>query len=298
MFGILNIKKPAGWSSRDVVNRVYGLVRPAKAGHVGTLDPLATGVLIVAVGPATKLIQYSHRLAKRYRGTFLLGRRSASDDVETAQETIADAPVPDGSAVHSVLRDFLGEIEQIPPKYSAVKVQGQRSYKLARRGKEVEIPSRQVTIHSLRVARYEYPELVLEIECSSGTYIRSLGRDIAESLGTCAVMSALERTAIGSMAIEDAVDVDRLQQLDELLLPPLPLVETLRRIELTEFEISRLHHGQMIAVQESRIRESSAAVYPSESEVVGIAEAGHIVSILQALDEGVLKPICNLPQPS
>ena len=130
MFGILNINKPAGWTSRDVVNRVQRLVRPEKAGHTGTLDPLATGVLIVAVGQATRLIQYSHRLRKEYRATFLLGRRSPTDDIEGEVELLAGAKHPTVTGIRAALAQFLGEIQQVPPAFAAVRVEGRRAYDL------------------------------------------------------------------------------------------------------------------------------------------------------------------------
>ena len=275
-----------------MVNRVYGLVRPAKAGHAGTLDPLATGVLVVAVGSATRLIQYSHRLPKRYQATFLLGQRSASDDVETEAEILTEAPVPDRSQIEQVLLEFLGDIQQVPPAYAAVKVKGQRAYKLARRGENVEMKPRGVTIHDLSVARYAYPELVLDIECSSGTYVRSLGRDIAVRLGTGAVMSALLRTAIGSLRVADAADVDQLEgRLDELLQSPLPLVSALSEVKLTAAELEKLHNGLNINVEASRL-----PAVPPGSELVGIGREGQIASILQYMEHRILKPLCNFPQ--
>ena len=176
MFGILNLNKPTGWTSRDVVNRVQRLVRPNKAGHAGTLDPLATGVLIVAVGQATRLIEFAHQLPKYYRATFQLGCSSDSDDVDTEVKPLTQPPIPTHQEVEGALAVFTGVIQQRPPAYSAVHVDGQRSYKLARRGETVELQPRPVTIHSLDVVRYEYPELVLDIHCGSGTYVRALGR--------------------------------------------------------------------------------------------------------------------------
>lgn len=159
-------------------------MRPVKVGHAGTLDPLATGVLVVCLGPATRLIQYVQQLPKRYTGTFLLGRRSASDDIEEEIVELQNVAVPTIDEVLAVLPRFTGTIQQRPPIYSAIKVKGQRAYDLARAGQDLQLDARPVVIHDLRVVRYEYPELVLDIGCGSGTYIRSLGRDIAESLAT------------------------------------------------------------------------------------------------------------------
>ncbi|NOY30442.1 MAG: tRNA pseudouridine(55) synthase TruB, partial [Planctomycetes bacterium] len=184
MFGILNLNKPIGWTSRDAVNRVQRLVRPAKAGHAGTLDPLATGVLVVCIGPATRLISYVQAMPKVYQATFLLGRTSDSDDIETEVRELASPPQPSREEIESKLPDFLGEIQQRPPAYSALKVNGQRAYKLAREGLAVQLEPRPVEIYELRVTGYNYPELKINLRCGSGTYVRSLGRDLAEALGT------------------------------------------------------------------------------------------------------------------
>src|SRR3972149_1845555 len=154
-FGILSHNKPAGCTSRDVVSQVERLTLPAKCGHAGTLDPLATGVLVVCVGQATRLIQYVQRLRKQYRGTFLLGRRSVTDDVEGAVEELPDAPQPERDAVEAALGAFRGEIEQRPPAHSAIKIGGQRAYDLARRGEQFELAARTVSVYRLEILRYE-----------------------------------------------------------------------------------------------------------------------------------------------
>lgn len=248
MLGILNINKPAGWTSRDVVNRVQRLVRPAKVGHAGTLDPLATGVLVVCVGQATRLIEYVQRMPKRYVGTFQLGVTSPSDDTELETTPVAGAKVPPLEALQQAVPNFVGEIQQRPPAYSAAKLQGQRAYDLARRGEEVELAARPVTIYSIEIVRYEYPELVLDIRCGSGTYIRSLGRDLAESLGTGAVMSGLVRTAIGKFAIESSCTPEQVleQGVEQFLEPATRAVAGLTTVVLTPNEIEAIGHGRSI----------------------------------------------------
>ena len=204
--GLLNLDKPAGITSRDAVDLVQRLARPAKVGHAGTLDPLATGVLVICVGAATRLIEYVQRMPKRYVGTFLLGRSSATEDIDGAVTLLPDPPIPAADQIEAAAKKFVGRLLQRPPAFSALKVAGQRAYDLARRGEAVDLKPRPIEVYSLKVARYEYPELVLEIECGGGTYVRSLGRDLAESLGTAAVMSALVRTAIGPWTLDTAVD--------------------------------------------------------------------------------------------
>lgn len=285
--GFLNIAKPAGMTSRDVVNRVAKLARPAKVGHAGTLDPLATGVLVVAVGAATRLIQYVQRMSKSYVGTFLLGRTSASEDTEGEVVELADPPVPTLDAIQAALPSFVGEILQRPPAFSAIKVQGRRAYDLARRGREVDLAPRPIAIYGLSVARYEYPELTLAIQCGSGTYVRSLGRDLAESLGTGAVMSALVRESIGCFRLEEAIELDSLQA--ELwhshLLPLATGVAGLKRIDFSDAELTRLRHGQRIAGDWAA---------PPGTELAAFDSRGCLRGIAIHETDGVLKPVCNL----
>jgi tRNA pseudouridine55 synthase len=248
MFGLLNINKPAGLTSRDVVNHVQRIVRPEKAGHAGTLDPLATGVLIVCIGQATRLIEYVQRMPKRYTGTFLLGRESDTEDVEGQVIELVNPPQPTRSDIDSALPALIGEIQQMPPTYSALKVQGQRAYKLARQGKPVQLEPRTISVHDIRLLKYDYPELTLDITCGSGTYVRSLGRDLAASLGTAAVMSALVRTAIGSFSLGDACRLDQLshETIRQHLLSASQAVSVLPCVQLTHDEIERIAHGLAI----------------------------------------------------
>ena len=193
LFGFLNLNKPAGISSAAALGRIKPLVRPAKIGHAGTLDPLASGVLVVALGPATRLIERIQQMPKQYRATFLLGRHSASDDTETEVVELENPPIPDRAAIATAAATLVGEIQQRPPDFSAIKVAGQRAYTLARAGCAVEIAARPIIVHRIDIVEYEYPRLVLDFGCGSGTYVLSLGRDLAASLGTAAVMSGLVR---------------------------------------------------------------------------------------------------------
>ena len=290
MFGILNINKPVGWTSRDVVNRVERLVRPAKAGHAGTLDPIAGGVLVVCVGPATRLIEYAQRMPKHYRGTFRLGCQSPSDDTEGEVTPLPDAPRPSLAEVEAALPQFVGQIAQRPPVFSAIKIGGKRSYKLARKGRAVELPTRQVTIHRLAVVQYDYPQLVIEIVCGSGTYVRALGRDLAESLGTAAVMTALERTAIGPFHIAEAVDPDDLtaETIAQHLQSPLSLLSDMPRLELTSPEVEEIRHGRFISPSADFTlppisAPGSARGQPTEghpTEVAAVDPQGRLVALL------------------
>lgn len=215
--GILLVDKPVGWTSFDVVAKIRGQIRreyqeqgikptkrQLKVGHAGTLDPFATGLLVILLGDATKKADEFLKLDKVYEATIRLGAISTTGDPEGE---ITEVPAAQGQAlskaeVEEVLQKFVGEITQIPPIFSAIKVNGQRAYKLAHAGKEVEIPSRQVTIYSIDLLDYTYPELKIRTHVSSGTYIRTLAEDIGEALGTGAYCSALRRTAIHSFTLE------------------------------------------------------------------------------------------------
>lgn len=210
MFGILNLRKPSGPTSRDCVNSIQKLMRPEKVGHAGTLDPLASGVLLILVGQAVRLTDAVHTLPKQYIGTFQLGVTSESTDCETPLIPVDSAPILDQTAIEKQLPSFIGNIEQSPPKYSAVWIGGKRAHELARAGKEFDMPSRQVLIESLEVTSFEYPFFELKMTCGTGTYVRSLGRDIARKLGSDAVMTKLVRTAIGPFALESSCLLEEL----------------------------------------------------------------------------------------
>jgi tRNA pseudouridine55 synthase len=295
-FGILNVDKPSGITSRDAVDRVERLTQPAKCGHAGTLDPIATGVLVVCVGSATRLIQYVQQLPKHYRGTFLLGQRSATDDIEGEVELLDEAPQPTRAEIEATIPNFVGQIMQRPPAHSAIKVGGQRAYDLARRGEEFELPPRPITIHHIKVLEYQFPALSLEVVCGSGTYIRSLGRDLAAELGTAAVMSALVRTAIGPFALEDAVSLNGLNGdvLSAKLQPALAAVAHLPRVELNDKQLVELRHGRPIEMP--RGGTGGPPVQPgtkAEVEYVGVDAAGRLAAILFEKLPGQLWPARN-----
>lgn len=209
--GILNIDKPLGWSSAKVCNAVRRLSGGAKVGHAGTLDPLATGVLVVCLGKATKRIPGFMDAGKRYRAEVDLSAFSSTDDAEGEKEPVEVAAPPSEAAIRRVLSEhFNGEIEQYPPRYSAVKIDGQRAYKMARAGEEFQTRSKLVRIDSVEVLAYSWPRLVLDIECGKGTYIRSIARDLGAHLGTGGMLSGLVRTRVGEFRIEDARAVDDL----------------------------------------------------------------------------------------
>ena len=218
MQGILLVDKPAGWTSFDVVNYVRKIIaayegkkpKNTKVGHTGTLDPFATGLLILLIGKEyTRKAGELSKADKSYEVTMRLGQVSTTGDTE-GEITDADGSQPSTEELETVLQKFTGEIEQIPPAYSAIRVNGQRAYKLARAGKEVIIESRKITVHKLRLASYIYPEAQLVTSVSSGTYIRTIVEDIGKALGTGAYTYSLRRTRVGSFDITHALSVDDL----------------------------------------------------------------------------------------
>ncbi len=265
LHGLFNIAKPSGVSSRVVVDQVVTALGQTRVGHAGTLDPLASGVLVIAVGLATRAIDYVQRLPKRYRGTFLLGRTSPSEDMETEVTLLDNPPIPSRAELVAAAARFTGELMQRPSAFSAVKLNGKRAYKLARRGRKVEITERPVSIYHLDVVDYDYPSLTLDVECSGGTYIRALGRDLAESVGSGAVMSALERTAVGSFTLDSACPWDQVtpESLSAWILPLARAVEALPCFTLTPDERERVTHGRPIPCRSELDPDEVACLEPT-----------------------------------
>ena len=285
MFGLLNLDKPTGVTSRDVVNSVQRLVKPHKVGHCGTLDPLATGVLVIALGHATRLVEYVQRMPKTYRGTFLLGKRSDTEDIEGHVIELSAPPMPTREQLQAVIPKFLGTIQQSPPAFSALKLAGQRSYDLARRGQLAEHQPRPVEIHAIEIIRFAYPELDLLIRCGSGTYVRSLGRDLARAVGTEAVMSALVREAIGPFQVAETLPADELtlQTVAQQLLPATMALSEMPRVVVPAEDHRRLTLGQSIATPGKR----------SARELAAVSESGQLVAILEPDGRGAWKPAKN-----
>jgi len=284
MFGLLNLNKPAGLTSRDVVNRVQRLVKPHKVGHAGTLDPLASGVLVVCLGPATRLIEYVQRMPKRYVGTFLLGRESDTEDVEGSVIELADQPIPTETQVRQILPRFIGQIQQVPPAFSALKVDGRRAYDLARQGETPELQARTIEVHSIELVQYAYPEVTLDIRCGSGTYVRSLGRDIARALKTEGVMSVLVRTEIGPFHLREALSGDDItpQSIDRGLLPPALALGSMPMIRRDTRDEADLRNGATIERRESEPREAE--------EVAVLNSAGRLIAIAVPKDKSQWQP--------
>lgn len=249
--GFLVLDKPPKCSSRQALDRVRRLYHTKQAGFAGTLDPLATGVLVCALGTATRLLTYLEADTKRYRATVELGRETDTDDAEGREVANGDARAVTRRAVEEALAAFRGPIRQRPPVYSAISVGGQRLYALARRGEAVTVPERDVTIHSLTLAAWEPPHLILDVHCSKGTYIRAVARDLGRVLGCHAFLAGLRRTASGSFLLDRAVTLEQLEAADEemrlsYLLPPLAGVALLPTRRLDAEEAMRISLGQRL----------------------------------------------------
>jgi tRNA pseudouridine55 synthase len=274
--GLLVLDKPAGMTSRAVVDRVQRwFPKRTRIGHAGTLDPLATGVLVLCLGGATRLIEYIQRMDKVYRTRLLLGARSDSDDADGNITPVPGAGAVDAATVAACVAGFVGTIEQVPPAYSAVKVAGQRAYDLARRGEEVSLSSHSVQIYSIQILDYAYPHLELEVRCGKGTYIRSLARDVGERLGCGAFVQELRRTRIGPFTSEGALTLDAdAATVRAHLLPAEMAVAELTRVVLPDSERKRLEQGQAVAFAESPagIEESKeVAVFDAAGRLAAVA---------------------------
>lgn len=206
---VLLISKPLEWTSFDVVNKLRYRLKTKKIGHAGTLDPLATGLLIICTGKMTKRIDEFQAQEKEYTGKFVLGQSTPSHDLETEVSAPEDISSINEDQIRSATQNFLGSIQQVPPLHSAIKVDGKRAYKLARKGKDVELKPREVFIKEFEITSISKPAVEFRVVCSKGTYIRSLARDFGKALGTVAYLSELCRTRIGDFKLTDALTIDQ-----------------------------------------------------------------------------------------
>lgn len=251
MMGILNCDKPVGVTSRTLVDIVQRRLRPAKVGHAGTLDPLASGVLVLAVGSASRLVPYIQLYPKTYEAAFSLGRSSPSADLEFELTEHPELAVPTHEQLLRAARQLTGRIQQTPPLYSAVKVGGRRAYDAARKDQTVELRSRQVEVHQFEIVEYDFPTVRARIVCGSGTYVRTLGTDLAALCGTRAVMTELRRTAIGPFRIDNAVSIETLRDADLAahLRPARDGVMMLPELHMSASEVVEISHGRIIRAE-------------------------------------------------
>ncbi|WP_428603805.1 tRNA pseudouridine(55) synthase TruB [Sedimenticola sp.] len=287
--GILLFDKPLGESSNKALQKVKNLYYASKAGHTGSLDPLATGLLPICFGGATKVSAFLLDADKRYWVRIKLGETTSTGDSEG--ELLATRPTDAVTAegLSAALQGFLGEIEQVPPMYSALKHQGERLYKLARDGVEVERKPRRVTIHEIRLLGCEWPEFELEVHCSKGTYIRTLAEDIGEALGCGAHVVCLRRTQVGPFSGENMLDMEALQAaaeqggrdaLDALLLPVDAALTSWPAVHLNSDSSFYLRQGQAVLVPKAPT-EGRVRLYDDQENFIGVGEV---------LDDGRVAP--------
>ncbi len=245
-------------------------IRPTKVGHCGTLDPLAQGVLVLGVGPAVRLTSYVQASKKRYIASFRLGASSETGDLEQGYVEHHELPVPTSEQLERAAQSLIGKVEQIPPAYSAIWVDGKRAYQRARNGEQVEMPRRIVSIDQVDVLCYQYPDVRLDIVCGSGTYIRSLGIDLAKAVGSISVMTELTRVGIGPFTLEASVSIEQLrdQPLEPLILPASLGVTYLPRVVVDDDDSIRLGHGLPLA------GESALCIDESVNEAVAVTARG------------------------
>jgi len=293
VFGLLNVDKPSGPTSHDIVLAVRRGTGEKRIGHAGTLDPLAGGVLVLALGQATRLVEYLVASQKSYLAEITLGVETTTYDAEG--DVVARHPLPDDlsiEAIGPILERFTGQIEQIPPVYSAVKVKGKAAYARARKGELVDLPSRSVEIKRLDLIEFDPPILRTVVDCSPGTYIRSLASDIGKALGCGAMLSGLVRTASGGFTQEDAVSWEELQQSFEdrtwmkYLLPADIALDGFLRIDLDESQVRLVMNG---------------APFTADGVSTGIARAytpeGRFIAVLVGdPDRHIWKPKKVFPQ--
>ena len=281
--GVLVVDKPTGMTSHDVVQVVRRGTGIRRAGHTGTLDPRASGVLVILLGPAVRLSEFVSASDKRYQATIRVGSSTDTYDSEgTITDQTSDIDVSE-EQFNEILQQFTGEIEQVPPPYSAVKVKGRKAYEMARRGEEVELKPRIINVYSLEVLEWDPPESVIDVYCSSGTYVRSLANDIGKALGTGAYLVGLRRTKSGRFTLRDAVPLRILREAFEAgewynyLIPAAEALADWPMVELDADQMEFVRHGHRI---------------PAESGQTGwargVSEQGDLVALME-VDEDTLE---------
>lgn len=273
--GWLVIDKPVGISSFAVISRLKRLCKFSRIGHAGTLDPFASGVLLIGIGKATKFIEFAMDKAKAYSFTITFGENRDTLDVEGEVIKSSDAR-PLKSMIEKVLSTFLGEIEQVPPQYSAIKINGERAYKKARNAEEFTLPARKVILNKLELVSFNGQEAEFYIECGRGFYVRSLARDICELLGVCGFVSSLRREEVGKFSVGDAISVESFENIvhnlgacgvKEILYPADAVLDDILVHAVSKKEAEKLSFGQAIA---SDLSTDKPIVVKTEDEIVAI----------------------------
>lgn len=289
---IVLVDKPAGPTSFDVVRAVRRVTRERRVGHGGTLDPFATGLLIVGVGPATRLMNFVAHGAKTYEATMCFGRETDSGDL-TGEVVLERDVVPDVDTLRAAMAGFVGAIDQVPPRHSAVRIEGRRAYARARAGEDFEVPARRVHVESFRLLDAAGDRATFEVTCSGGTYVRSLARDLARAVDAAAHLTALRRTRSGSIAVEDAVALDALDEAaatGRLLREPAVLTRDWPRLVLDDEAVDRVRCGTQPD------HDWWASTFDVAPERVALVDPdGALVGVAEGDDDGELRLAMVLP---
>lgn len=280
MDGILLIDKPEGFTSHDVIAKMRGILSTRRIGHAGTLDPLATGALPLFIGPATRAIDMMEDHSKRYVATFRLGLETDTQDITGTVLETYDVTVGK-KEVEKALAQFRGEIMQVPPMFSAVKIDGKRLYQLAREGKTIDRPARPVTIFSSALLSCENHEYTIEVHCSAGTYIRTLCHDIGQLLGTGATMVSLRRTGAGIFSIDDCYRIEQVEEcfktgnINDIIIPVDTLFKNLPKLKTTEKQATHIFNGVRMSLRQFPLAADDTlwAVYAPNNVFIGVARA-------------------------
>jgi tRNA pseudouridine55 synthase len=274
--GVLVVDKPVGLTSHDVVQIIRRGTGIRRAGHTGTLDPRASGVLVILIGPAVRLSEFVSASDKRYQATIRLG--SSTDTYDAEGEVTDTFPIEEISeeSFNEILQQFIGEIEQVPPPYSAVKVKGRKAYEMAREGEEVDLEPRMINVYSLDVLEWAPPEVVVDVYCSSGTYVRSLANDLGKALGVGAHLIGLRRTKSGRFTLRDAVPLRRLREAFDAgewyryLIPAAEALGDWPMIELDADQVELIRHGHRIPAESGQ--KGWARAVSQQGDLVALVE--------------------------
>jgi len=278
--GVLGVDKPVGLTSHDVVQIVRKGTNIRRAGHTGTLDPRASGVLVILIGPAVRLSEYVSASDKRYQAVVRLDATTDTYDADGRILTTSPVDKISEDQFQDSLETFVGEIEQTPPPYSAVKIKGRKAYEMAREGEEVDLVPRHIRVYSLELLEWAPPEAVIDVYCSSGTYVRSLAHDLGEKLGCGAHLIGLRRTKSGRFTLRDAVPLRRLREACEdgtwyqYLIPAAEALSDWPAIELSQDDVEAIRHGHRIPAQDN-----------VQDMARGVSEQGELVALLEYISE-------------
>lgn len=273
--GVIVVDKAVGLTSHEVVQIIRHGTNIRRAGHTGTLDPRASGVLVVLIGPAVRLSEYVSASDKRYQAVIRLGTTTDTYDADGKVLSSSEVKITE-QQFNEALQQFVGEIEQVPPPYSAIKVQGRKAYEIARQGEEVDLQPRKIQVYSLELLEWAPPDAVVDVYCSSGTYVRSLAHDLGEKLGCGATLTGLRRTKSGRFTLRDAVPLRKLREAFadgtwyQFLIPAAEALSDWKSLELTNEQVDAIRHGHRIPAESV-----------TDKLVRGISEAGELVALLE-----------------